>query len=212
MNRIKELREKAGFSQYKLADLVGTTAATIQRIETGKRPLSEKWARAIADALGLQVAEIFGNILPANPIGIQVIGEVAAGVWKEHEQVDEQKYPPVPIAFDPRYQPETQFALYVRGESMNLTIGNGEFAICVQWREIGRGPRDGDLVVVERRRDGLVESTIKRVMIKAQKLFLMPESSDPKWQTPLELELPGGLENDEIVLVALVIGRYQPLA
>lgn len=95
---------------------------------------------------------------------------------------------------------------------MNLVFPPGQFIICVSWTEIQRQPRDGDLVVVERRRHGLVEATVKRVRYQQNKLFLMPESSDPKWRDPIELGLDGSTENDEIIVTALVIGRYELLA
>lgn len=57
MNRIRELREKAGLSAERLADRVGTTQATISRLETGARRLTVSWMRRIADAL--QVLQTF---------------------------------------------------------------------------------------------------------------------------------------------------------
>lgn len=212
MNRIKELRLERRLTIEELAELVGTTGATIQRLETGARQLTEKWARRLSTTLNVQVAEIFGSILPAHEDGLPVLGEVQAGVWKEVEATDEQKHCNIPISTDPRYPGTEQFALLVRGESMNKIFQSGEFVVCVRWSQIGRGPRDGDLVVVERRRDGLIEATCKRVRVVEKKLFLMPESNDPKWQSPIEFEINGSFSNDEIVVTALVIGRYQQLA
>jgi repressor LexA len=211
MNRIRELRLQKGLTIDKLAELIGTTGATIQRLETGNRQLTEKWAHKISHGLGVQITELFGSILPVSEAGLPVLGEVQAGVWKEVETTDEQKYPNIPISADPRYPGTEQYALLVRGESMNKIFAPGEFVVCVRWAQIGRGPRDGDLVVVERRRDGLIEATCKRVRIQSNKLYLMPESTDPKWQNPIELELDGSFANDEIVVTGLVIGRYQQL-
>ncbi len=46
-------RKKAGFSQQALAKLLGTTQATISRVEQGKAAphseLAEKWAETLAD-------------------------------------------------------------------------------------------------------------------------------------------------------------------
>lgn len=211
MNRIRELRQDKGLTIEGLAELVGTTGATIQRLETGNRQLTQKWADKISQSLGVQVAELFGNILPINEHGLPVLGEVQAGVWKEADATDEQKYSNIPIGPDPRYAGANQFALLVRGESMNKVFQPGEFVVCVAWAQVGRGPRDGDLVVVERRRDGLVEATCKRIKIQNKKLYLMPESNDPRWQNPIELELDGSFGNDEIVITALVVGRYQQI-
>lgn len=212
INRIRQLRLEKGLSQDALAELVGTTGPTIQRLESGKRQLTQTWATRISEHLGVEVAEIFGNILPVAEPGLPVLGEVQAGVWREAETADDERHPSIPLAPDPRFPSDKQFALLVRGESMNLVFPPGQFIICVSWTEIQRQPRDGDLVVVERRRHGLVEATVKRVRYQQNKLFLMPESSDPKWRDPIELGLDGSTENDEIIVTALVIGRYELLA
>lgn len=58
MNRIRELREKAGLSAERLADRVGTTQATISRLETGARRLTVSWMRRITDALQVRPEEL----------------------------------------------------------------------------------------------------------------------------------------------------------
>lgn len=90
---------------------------------------------------------------------------------------------------------------------MNKVVRDGSYIVCVSWAELGRQPRDNDLVVVERRRDGLIETTVKRIKLQDQKIVLMPDSDDPRWQSPIILE--GGLENDEVAITALVIGKYE---
>ena len=83
MNRIKELRAIHNLTQAQLAERLGTTDATIQRLETGKRQLTQRWAEQIAGTLGLDVTEVFGKILPVSTAGLSVIGEVQAGVWRD---------------------------------------------------------------------------------------------------------------------------------
>lgn len=209
MNRIKELRIERNLTQAQLAEMVGTTDATIQRLETGRRQLTERWAEQISTVLGVDVSEVFGRILPATTAGLPVIGEVQAGVWREIDFVDEPKHPQLPLGPDPRYHGKQQFALLVQGESMNKIFAPGTFIICVSWSDVGRQPREGDIVVVERRRDGMVETTVKKIAVQNRKLVLMPESTDPRFQNPIELE--GSLERDEIVITALVVGRYEQL-
>jgi transcriptional regulator with XRE-family HTH domain len=58
-NRIKELRDRADLSQAALAERIGTSGQQIGRLETGERKLTEKWARLIAGALGVSLADIF---------------------------------------------------------------------------------------------------------------------------------------------------------
>jgi transcriptional regulator with XRE-family HTH domain len=210
MNRIRELRSAKGLDMVDLGKMVGTTHATISRLETGKMGLTEVWAAKIADALGVHISEIFGDIVPAKATGLPVLGDVHAGVWREVDLGDEPKESPLPIGRDPLYPNVTQFALRVQGESMNRVVREGAYIVCVSWAELGRQPRDNDLVVIERRRDGLVETTIKRIRNIGQEVFLMPDSDDPRWQQPIPLD--GGLENDEIVITALVVGKYEKLS
>jgi len=209
MNRIKELRLERGLTQTQLGNLLGTTSATIQRLETGKRQLTQKWAEKISSILGVELTSLFGNILPTNNVGLSVIGEVQAGVWKEVDVLDEEKHPPLPIGPDPRYSDTSQYALLVQGTSMNKVFAPGSFIVCVPWPDLGRDPREGDIVVVERRRNGMVETTVKRLALNKRRLVLMPESTDPRFQTPVELD--GNEDHDEIAITALVVGRYEQL-
>lgn len=89
---------------------------------------------------------------------------------------------------------------------MNKIFEPGEYAHCVSINALNRDPRDGDLVVVERRRSGLVEATLKRVRNNGQGLELWPESTDPRYQAPIALD--SGEAGQEIVVTAFVVGRY----
>lgn len=136
---------------------------------------------------------------------IPVVGEVAAGVWRE-----------VPFETFPLYRlslalvtsrSQTRNAvigLVVRGESLNRIAKDGDVLIVENSRETGEQPRSGDLVVAERRRDdgGIVEVTAKR-FVNGQ---LLPESDDPRYQQPLAIgEHPG--ETVEVIGVVLFIVR-----
>lgn len=210
MNRIRQIRADKGLSTTQLGKLVGTSHATISRLETGEMQLTEQWAARIASALGVHLTEIFGEIVPARTSGLPVLGEVAAGVWREVEVVDETKDCPLPIGNDPLYPNVKQFALRVVGESMNRVVHDGGYIVCVSWADLGRQPRENDLVVVERRRDGLVETTVKRIRSIDSQVHLVPDSDDQRWQKPIPLA--GGLENDEIAITALVIGKYERIS
>lgn len=63
MNRIRALRQERKLSTYALADLVGTTQATIQRLETGKRKLTVDWMQRIARALDVKPTELLAPIV-----------------------------------------------------------------------------------------------------------------------------------------------------
>lgn len=58
MNRIKELREKQGLTLQQVADAAETTLQQIQRLENGKRRLTDEWMRRIAPILGVHPASL----------------------------------------------------------------------------------------------------------------------------------------------------------
>lgn len=55
---IKGLRQEKGWSQEDLADRVGTTAATISRIETGRHGAVDSLKVLIATQFGIKVSEL----------------------------------------------------------------------------------------------------------------------------------------------------------
>ncbi len=65
-NRIKKLRDLRGLSQAALAAKCDTTAATIQRLESGERQLTEKWMRELAKGLDVRPADLISAITLAD--------------------------------------------------------------------------------------------------------------------------------------------------
>lgn len=66
MNRIKELREAAGLSQEALGFQIGSDKATISRLESGSRKLTQERMIAIAQALGCAP----GDLIAARGLGL----------------------------------------------------------------------------------------------------------------------------------------------
>ncbi len=63
-SRIREIRKKKGMTLQQVADCCKpepTTAQTIGRLETGVRTLSVGWIDRIADALGVEAAELLAT-------------------------------------------------------------------------------------------------------------------------------------------------------
>lgn len=58
MNRITEIREQRGLTAKQLAEKIGTTEATISRLATGQRKLTEEWMRKIAKALDVSPTDL----------------------------------------------------------------------------------------------------------------------------------------------------------
>lgn len=57
--RIKELRKKAGLSQDKLSEKIGIDGKYLSRIEVGKRSPSLEKLEGIADALKVDMKDLF---------------------------------------------------------------------------------------------------------------------------------------------------------
>jgi transcriptional regulator with XRE-family HTH domain len=210
MNRIKELREGKGWTQEQLAEFCGTSGATIQRLERGRRKLTDKWIPLLSNALGVQPGELFVEIIEAVKIGLPVKGEAQAGVWREADIIHEPIRATLNIGPDARYEGKDQFAVLVQGNSMNKKFTHGQYIVCVRWDELGREPRNGDIVVVERRDGGRIETTVKRVSLARNRpIMLAAESDDPKWKDPIPL-LPEN-EAETVTITALVVGRYEQL-
>lgn len=58
MNRIRDLREAKGLTQDQLASLAETTGATISRLESGERQLTQDWMERVARALRVSPSDL----------------------------------------------------------------------------------------------------------------------------------------------------------
>lgn len=143
--------------------------------------------------------ERLADILHCNPVDfishrsevrfVTVNQKVAAGVWSESLQWDEADWYQVAVPDDPAYK---NFALYgaeTSGPSMNKRYPEGSALIYTSIIETGETPKAGRRYIVETERaDGLREATVKTLWIDENgKSWLLPESSDPRHQTPIDL-------------------------
>lgn len=60
MSTVRELRQAAGLSQEKLAELAGTSQPQINKLETGQRKMTVDWAVKLAPHLGVDPATLLG--------------------------------------------------------------------------------------------------------------------------------------------------------
>lgn len=88
MNRIREIREALGLTVDQLASEVGTSGATISRLETGERRLTVDWMQKIAQALKVSPSELIANAVLAElapdiePAVIDALGKAAIAAAK----------------------------------------------------------------------------------------------------------------------------------
>lgn len=71
-NRIRHVRKSKGLTQAQLAHLVGSTAATISRLETTDMTLSTKWVERLGIALDILPGDLL--ITPTHVIHIPTLG------------------------------------------------------------------------------------------------------------------------------------------
>lgn len=202
-NRIKELRKKLNLTQAQLAEKVDKSALTVQRVETGFAGLSDKKAEIYAKALGVTAAEIFSAETTARTV--QVRSHVQAGEWGDNPQWLEDDFYDVAIPNDSEIAPYPLYAAEARGPSMNTRYPEGTVVVFTHAIETAEDFIPGKRYIVERERaDGLREATVK-LLVKEENgtYWLYPESTDPRHQTPIELN---GTEGDTIRIVGQV--RY----
>lgn len=139
--------------------------------------------------------------------GLPVRGQVAAGVWHEISENQDPDVRRAPVAPDPRYPVGHQYVLEVVGNSVNKFAKDGSLITCVDCSVTD--PRPNDLVVVERSRGGLIETTVKRLKTVNGSRELWPESDDPAHQEKLALAHPKG--EATVSIKAIVIWASNPI-
>lgn len=140
---------------------------------------------------------------------IWCVGEAAGGAWREAFEWPRDEWLPVALAIkDDRYPGIKRSALRVKGDSMDQLYPDGSFVVFVRFADVGRGPRAGDRVVVIRRRQGLMEATIKEYSRDARgRRWLLPRSTNPAYSA-LPLEQPAD-DGEEVEVVALIVGSQK---
>lgn len=215
-----------------VASKAGTDKTQISKLESGSRRLTLDWLRRLSRALGVSLNDLLApppgvdgrQPRPHRPraggksarslaegtaafIPVMVRGQVQAGAWRPALEWAPDDWYPVTVPLDPRFPGVKRFGLEVRGPAMDLLYPEGTILICVRLEELERAPVPGQRVIVERRNgNGLIEATVKEYQLDSQgKAWLVPRSSDSRYQAPVALEGSG-----EIRIVALVIGSYKP--
>jgi transcriptional regulator with XRE-family HTH domain len=78
-------REQLGLSQARLAELIGASIFSVQSIETGRMPLSERYAYRLSAATGIEPAWFVANKLNPQPDVTTMqahFDEAQQGTWK----------------------------------------------------------------------------------------------------------------------------------
>lgn len=211
-DRLRRARIDAGYSTAKAAaEAFGWNVNTYISNENGNAPYSFKKAQVYAQRLKVSPEWLYTGASAPESAGLRpisrmvpVVGIVQAGLWQEIVGDDAETGELLPFNLQ-GFENAQLFALRVSGTSMNLHYPEGTRVVVCPVAQIG--VREGDHVVVRRRRGGLVETTLKEVVQTREGIELWPRSSDPRFQEPVRLAV--NREADEgPEIIAVVVSAY----
>lgn len=204
------VKEHAGGNMKKLSLKAKLGPTAVRDALNGKNP-GVMTIEKIMDAMGLPLIMVFDdNLTEAATKSVPICGEVATGVWFEVESFEDDRrlVPVVPG----RWSKVKQRAWRVRGFSMEEAgIGEGDFAITVDYWETRNALQDGDIVVIERVRDGgLRERSIREVRVMPATVEFWSRSRDIRYQEPVTINR-GEERNGQTDILGLVIGIFRSI-
>lgn len=211
--RLRAVREKHYETAADAARAMGIEAGTYRAHEEGRGtfkhlPRYAKFFGVTLEFLALgKLPSKTGTEAKHQPIvdnsleGLQVKGFVHAGVWQE-SYAPEGEVTTVPVAAIAGFPRERTYALQIKGDSINRRAKDGSYAICVEWHGI---PVTGDVVVVEKRKNGFFQATIKEVRVRNGKIELWPDSDSPAHQDPIIVKKEDLEDGEEVAVVAKVL-------
>lgn len=146
---------------------------------------------------------------------LRVRHDVAAGVWRELDDLSQVELPLSPLRSDPQWPASEQWVAKVVGDSMNEIYPEDTYVRLVSVFAIHRyQPKTGHHVEVVRKREGglLREVTLKEIRVNADgSIDLICRSSNPRWKDPIPYKdgiRPADGEA-EVVITGVVTGDFR---
>jgi|UniRef100_A0A6M3JC06 SOS-response transcriptional repressor LexA len=179
-----------------------------------KKSLKVDDAQRIADVLKIPLNRLMGGQTEvAEERGLEVMGKVAAGIYKDISvgDQDEHRRPRIAVARDLRFPHCRQYALEIEGDSMDELFHDGAIVVCVDFADSGLDLKPGMVAHIERSIAGgqLVENTLKELRRDGKEGWsLHPRSTNPSHK-PILLS---GSESDDVKIRGFVVGQWQPLS
>ncbi len=202
---LEELMRSRDISQTELGEAVGLSRDKINKVMKRRRRLASDELLKIARFFDVKPPDAEGGSGDENTTNarsltyVSVVGEVAAGRWAIVSDSDFVSYD-IPYAVEDRWPPGAVEALVVRGESINRLARDGDIAIMLKLDHAPRYYQSGDLVIVERQRFDLVETTVKRIRGSERTGWeLWPESDSPTHQDAIPLATGGDISSVRVV-------------
>lgn len=135
MNRVRELRKRAGMQQKELAILVGVSKPTVSEWELNKKNPSGERLRKLTEIFGVDAGTILGYdplFVPLKNNAVPILGNIVCG---EPVMPDTtfNGYASLPKGV------KADFALRCRGDSMSPTFKDGDLVLIRKQPEVANG-------------------------------------------------------------------------
>lgn len=208
---VRDALAHANLSQTKLASRLHARGAitnddrSIVNKMTIDRDVSADEMIAISDETGFPPFKYPAPTSATSLRTVKVAGFVQAGHWAETWEWGYDDQYDVAVRGTPQLAGFNLYAAETRGPSMNKRWPEGTVVVFTRVEETGEMPEVGRRYVVQRRRgNDEAEFTVKLLHRDAEgKLWLVPESDDPRHQSALSVEDGDGSE-DEVAIIGRV--------
>ena len=176
-DNIRRLRLEANLSQEALGKKLGKTRAAVSQYESGKTIPRMGVIEELSKIFGVKKTEILGDTYSfaneANDfVEVLLYGSIAAGTPIEMVEIEDV----YPVAAKKIQQYPNAFLLKVKGNSMNMILPDGCYALVDPCDDVERDNQPYAVCV-----NGY-DATIKRVKKLANGFELVPDSTDPTYK------------------------------
>lgn len=211
---LRDFRKRLGLSLEDMSERTGFSVSQLSRWEAGDNNIPSQRLPDLARHYECRINEIFADDgTPFVPLGasLYVKGVVAAGVWREAEEMMPDEWETFTGRADITAPLRDRFGLRVEGDSMNEIYPSGTIIECIYYRHeypISSGKR---VVVRRRRSSGEFETTVKEYVRDSNGIeWLVPRSSNPSFQRPFRVD--DGLDDDviECEIIGIVVASIRP--
>jgi SOS-response transcriptional repressor LexA len=214
--RLKSARERSGYLSAKAAaEAMGVPVATYIQHENGGRGFPAERAERYAKFYRVPVEWLLfgkGSTLSHAELGprLFVIGEVAAGIWKEAWKWEQEEWEAFSGRADLSAPIHNRFGLKVAGDSMDDIYPPGTILECLEYDGAEVIPSGKRVIVQRTRMDGSVESTVKELVRDPDGVeWLVPRSSNPIHRA-FRGDQPDSANITRVEIIAVVTASTRP--
>lgn len=215
-DRLKQARERAGYSSAKsAAEAMNVPPATYIQHENGTRGFpssrAERYARffRVTPEWLLYGKDKADTVIALGP-RLYVIGEVAAGVFREAWKVPPDEWEAFTGRADVPSPVQKRFGLRVSGDSMNLLYPPGTVLECIEYDGMDLIPNGKRVIAQRTRLDGSVEATVKELIRDDNGVeWLVPRSTNPMHQA-IRGDQPTDPSIARVEIIGIVVSSIRP--